>query len=183
LASLAPPDPPLADSAVLLRPWRRSDVDQLFAACQDELIQRYIPVPRPYRRSDAEAYVERTIRQWADGSKAAFAMVPPESPDSLWGAINVAIAGAVGNSGYWVIPDARGRGIAGHALRLITDWAFGSLDLGVILLEIRPENERSRAVARSAGYHESGRVDINVDTGKRGALLYSRLASDEVPAP
>ncbi len=174
---LEPPDPPLTDGVIVLRPFVPGDADAIYRACQDPEIQRFIPVPRPYRREDAEAYVERTQRQWADGSKAAFAIADAADPDVVLGAINVAISGAVGNSGYWVAPTARGRSVARRALRLLTEWALGPLGLGVVLLEIRPENERSIRVAEACGYHRAGRIDVNTETGKKGGLIYTRLAA------
>jgi RimJ/RimL family protein N-acetyltransferase len=176
--ALHPPDPPLTDGVVTLRPFSDADVEQITASCQDPEIQRFIPIPRPYQRADAEAYVRRTERQWAEGTKAAFAIVDASDLRMLLGAINVAINGAVGNSGYWVAPWARGRGIAGRALRLLTDWAFASVGLGVILLEIRPENAASIAVATRSGYHRAGEIDVNVETGEHNGLIFSRLASD-----
>lgn len=178
---LVPPDPPLTDGVVLLRPWEDADVDALVAACQDAEIRRFIPVPTPYGVEQAMQYVERTRRQWTDGSKAAFAIVEPDDPTQLLGAINVALFAAIGNSGYWVAPEARGRGVAGRSLRLLSAWVLHELDVGVMLLEIRPENERSRAVATAAGFHESGHLDVNMMPGKEGALLFTRLAADPPP--
>ena len=175
---LVPPDPALTDGVVSLRPFGEADIEQILAACRDEEIQRFLPIPRPYERSDAEAYVARTKRQWAEGWKAAFAIVPAEDPERVLGAINLAIAESVANSGYWVAPDARGLGVATRALHLLSTWAMETVGLGVILLEIRPENEASIAVARAAGFHEAGRLDVNIETGKTGGLIFSRLASD-----
>ncbi len=175
---LAPPDPPLSDGVVALRPWRDGDVSGIFEACQDPDLQRFIPVPRPYGYEDAVAYVERTRREWADGTKAAYAVVRADGPDHLLGSVNVAIAGGVGNAGYWVVPSARRQGIATRALRLLTDWAFRDAEIGVMLLEIRPENLGSIGAAEAVGYHEAGTLAVHFERGKEGALLYSRLVSD-----
>ena len=176
--TLTPPEPLPSDGVVALRPFRADDLDQLVAACQDEAIQRFIPVPVPYTVEAGRAYLQRTRAQWADGSKAAFAVVDADDHDRVLGAINVAIVGSAGNTGYWVAPDARGRGVARRALRLLTEWAFRALDLGVIILEIRSENPASIAVAVACGYHEAGRLDVNVGTGTKGGLIFSRLAAD-----
>ena len=69
----------------------------------------------------------------------------------------------------------------GGPSRLVTDWAFASLELSVILLEINEQNPASMAVARSAGYHEAGRLDVNTETGVRGNLIFSRLVADTPP--
>jgi RimJ/RimL family protein N-acetyltransferase len=181
-SSLHPPDPPLSDGVVLLRPVDEDDVDQICSACQDERLQRFIPVPRPYTRRDAEDYVARAQRQWTSGEKAAFAVTDPEHPATLLGVISLSIAGGTGNSGYWMAPGWRGRGMARRALGLITDWAFSTLELAVILLEINEHNTASMEVARAVGYHQAGRIDVNTETGKRGGLIFSRLISDVPPA-
>ncbi len=176
--SLPLPDPPLSDGVVALRSWLAADIDQLVEACADPVIHQFIPIPDPYTRADAEAYVARTQRQWADGSKAAFAIVAADDPARLLGAINVAVFETVGNSAYWVAPWARRQGVATRALQLVTRWAEPTLGLGVILLEIRPENVASMAVARAAGYHDAGRVDVNTATGKKGGRIFTRLIAD-----
>jgi len=175
---LQPPDPPLTDAVVLLRPISPFDVDAIFAACQDERLQRFIPVPVPYARRDAEDFVHRTRRQWATGEKAAFAITTPAEPDDLVGAISLSVAGGTGNCGYWIAPGQRGRGTARRALALVTEWAFETLGLAVILLEINEQNPASRELATAVGYHQAGRIDVNTETGERGNLIYSRLVAD-----
>ena len=177
--ALVPPDPPLSDGVIRLRRFDVGDVDQIADACADPSIQRFLPLPHPYGRLDAEAYIARTVVDWAEGTKAAFAIVGDDDPNELLGAINVAVAGAVGNSGYWIAPAARRRGVATRALTMLTRWAMAELELGVVILEIRPENEASQAVARAAGFHEAGRLDVNTATGKTGGLIFSRIAGTD----
>ncbi len=177
----------LDDGVVMLRPWADEDVDQITNACQDPLIQQFIPIPRPYGRADAENYVERTRRQWSEGSKAAFAVVDVSRPELLLGAVNMAVVGSVGTGAYWVAPHARGRGVAQQALRLLADWALDEVGVGVVLLEIHPTNAASIRVAQSAGFHEAGHLEVDGQAAGGGAvredhLIYSRLASDSVDA-
>jgi RimJ/RimL family protein N-acetyltransferase len=176
---LTPPNPALTDGTITLRLWDPADIEQVTEACQDPDIQRFLPVPRPYRRIDALAYVERTHRQWWEGSKAAFAIVPADRPAEVLGAINLAVAGSTGNAAYWVAPGARGRSVAASALGLLTRWAFEVVGLAVIILEIDPTNMASQGVARAAGYHEAGHLDVNTATGERDHLIWSRLAFDD----
>jgi RimJ/RimL family protein N-acetyltransferase len=166
----------LTDGAVVLRALRATDVDQITAACQDERLQRYIPVPRPYGRADAEAYVARSLDLTAKGRKAVFALAAPDDDDRLLGVISLTVAGRCGNAAYWVVPAARGAGIARRGLELLTEWAFRELVLAVILLEIHETNTASAAVAAACGYHRAGRIDSHVGEGH--ALLFSRLVSD-----
>ena len=177
---LAVPGVALDDGVVRLRVFDEADVEQITVACQDETLQRFIPIPYPYEPIDAERYVARTKRQWASGEKAAFAVVGPEDPTVLLGAVNLAVPGSTGTAAYWVVSSVRGLGVASRALRLLSNWAFDVLGLGVILLEIDPANEASKAVARSVGYHECGKLALG--TGTRADtvthLLYARLAAD-----
>lgn len=179
--SSEPPALCLTDGVVTLRPIGADDIDQITSACQDERLQTYIPVPRPYGRSDAVAYVELARSLWPTGRKAVFSVVDPDDESSLLGVVSLTIAGRCGNAAYWVSPHARGRGVARHALLQLADWAFASLDLAVILLEIHETNLASAAVAVAAGFHHSGQVDVETPTGPRTALLYVRLASDPFP--
>jgi RimJ/RimL family protein N-acetyltransferase len=176
-----PPALLLSDGAVVLRPIEPTDVDQITAACQDPELQRYIPVPRPYSRADAEAYVALARSLWPTGRKAVFSVVDPADHQHLLGVISLTVAGRCGNAAYWLAPEARGRGAGRRALALLADWAFGSLDLAVLLLEIHETNAASAAVATAAGFHRSGQVEVPTETGDRRADLWVRLASD-VPA-
>lgn len=168
----------LTDGVVALRPVDERDVDAIWAACADEGIQRFIPLPQPYTRDEAAAYVARSIAHWDDGRKAAFAITPADDPDRLLGVISTTFAGSTSNTGYWIVPDARGRGVARRALRLVTEWAFAERDVGIALLEIHPDNAASRAVAAAAGYHVVGKVEVGRGPAKREAQLWARLVTD-----
>jgi RimJ/RimL family protein N-acetyltransferase len=179
-AALAVPDPPLRDDVVLLRPWEPGDAEQVCAACQDPRIGQYIPIPKPYVLADARTYIERTARQWRTGEKAAFAIVGVDDPSTVLGAMSLAVVQRVGNAAYWVVPEVRGLGLAGRALRLVTRWAMGTLDLGVVLLEIHHTNAASIHVAESSGYHLVGQLEVPEARGGRTHLLYAHLAPDPV---
>jgi RimJ/RimL family protein N-acetyltransferase len=173
----------LTDGAVTLLTISVDDVDQITEACQDPVLQRYIPVPRPYRRDDAETYVALSLDLWPTGRKYVFTVLEPEHPGRLLGVVSLTVAGRCGNAAYWLAPAARGRRIASRSLRQLAAWAFGDLDLAVLLLEIHDTNEASKRVATAAGFHHSGDVEVATDSGPRSALLYVRLASDQAPHP
>ena len=54
--------------------------------------------------------------------------------------------------GYWVAREARGRGVATRAVRLVRDWAASELGLTTLELVIHEDNAPSHAVARAAGF-------------------------------
>jgi len=48
----------LREDAIVLRPWRDDDAPRVYAACQDQDLQRWLPdLPRPYTHDDARAFV------------------------------------------------------------------------------------------------------------------------------
>jgi RimJ/RimL family protein N-acetyltransferase len=168
----------LTDGIVSLRPVDERDVDAIWEACADERLQRYIPLPQPYTRDEAEAYVARSTEHWATGRKAPFTVTPAGLPDELLGVISITFAGSTGNAGYWVAPGARGRGVARRALSLLVDWAFAEREVGIVLLEIHEANEASAEVARAVGFRQVGKIEVGTGHKRREALLWARMVTD-----
>ncbi len=146
--------PTLTDGSVTLRPWRESDADDVYRACQDPEIQRWTRVPVPYTLKDATGFVGEYSRQaWHDRTSAPFAIVAAGT-DGLLGAIGLVALDSdnlVGEVGYWIAPWARGRKAAQGAARLLSGWAFSDSGLARIEVLVDPENAASRAVAERVG--------------------------------
>ncbi len=163
------PDPPLSDGAVALRPFRSDDVPAIVAACQDADIQRWIPlIPVPYGEEEARGYVLMTLKSLHEGSSAEVAIVDPAT-DKLLGSIGIHLGpNARRHSiGYWVAPEARGRGVATRALRLMADWGFKRFAIERLALWTLIGNAASQAVAQKAGFRYEG-VARNWEKGRDG---------------
>jgi hypothetical protein len=67
---IRPPEPPLTDGVVELRPWGEpGDVAAITAACNDRAIVEFLDqIPSPYTEDDARVYTARTQQGWADGT-------------------------------------------------------------------------------------------------------------------
>src|SRR3954452_19440842 len=126
---LAPPDPPLADSDVSLRPVEPRDRDAIVAAIDgDPEIARWLPeIPQPYAEADGDAYVELAQRGWADGDYLRF-VIEVDGRVAGQAGLRIEWDNRASEIGYWVAAWARGRGAARKAARLLTAWAF---DLGI----------------------------------------------------
>ena len=146
--------PTLTDGAVLLRPWRPEDAEEVFRACQDADLQHFTQVPVLYLLEHAVGFVADAPRQWAEGTGAQFAVTDPTT-GQLLGCMGLLEAdrgrGRIG-AGYWTAPWARSRGLTRRALRLATGWALGDGGFDVVVLEVELDNPRSMAVVRSVGY-------------------------------
>ena len=156
---IRPPDPPLSDGAIALRPWTDGDVPAVADACRDPEIAHWIDdVPAPYTRADARAYVATARRGWKDGSLWAFA-VTDVATGELLGSCGIGWQDrpqGVAEIGYWVRSGTRRRGVATRAVRLASRWAFD--ECGVQRLQLRADvrNDASLRVAERAGFHREG---------------------------
>jgi RimJ/RimL family protein N-acetyltransferase len=115
---------------------------------------------------------------WQHGSDAGFVVVDAASGDLL-GAMGIhRLDGEDGGPevGYWLKREARGRGVATRALRLVTDWACH--DLGVqVMLQADVRNTISRRVAEKAGYRHVGDAPAPPDVaGSETMAVYSYAA-------
>ena len=83
--------------------------------------------------------------------------------------------------GYWLRPDARGRGAATIALQLIARWAFNEVGVQRLELTTAPENVASQRVAERAGFTREGVLRGLVatkDNGRQDTVLFSLLPAD-----
>lgn len=81
--------------------------------------------------------------------------------------------------GYWIVPEARGRGAGTAAVRLVAPWALEALDLRRLEAWVEPDNEASQHVLRSAGFQQEGRLRnfLTLDGGSSDALVFSVISS------
>jgi RimJ/RimL family protein N-acetyltransferase len=134
-------------------------------------------VPPGFARSWLERYEEAR----ADGTREAFAI-----RDDRDGFLGLALVPTIDREartaelGYVVAPAARGRGVATEALRQLTSWAFGELNMLRLELLISVENGASKRVAERCGYVREGVLrSLHVKQGvHEDTEIWSRLATD-----
>jgi len=83
--------------------------------------------------------------------------------------------------GYWLRPEARGRGVATVAVLLVAGWAFDRLGVQRLELTTVPENVASQRVAERAGFSREGVLRGLVatkDNGRRDSVMFSLLPAD-----
>jgi RimJ/RimL family protein N-acetyltransferase len=185
--SVAPPSPPLSDGIVVLRPWQERDVEAIMSACRDDEIAWWLDqIPQPYGDADARTYVAMTRRGWKDGTHAAFAVTDAETSEVL-GSVGVQWLDqdeGVAEVGYWVCREARGRGVATRATRLVTHWVLATCGMKRIQLRADSRNVASQRVAEAAGFRREGvlrSVHFNPRQGRRVDFVMYSLLPDELP--
>lgn len=175
------PDPPLTDGEIRLRPWERGDVPAVTAACQDPEIPRWTVVPRGYTERHARDFVDGTLGDRTTGRELALAVVDPG--DALLGALGLSSfdwPDLKAEIGYWMVPEARRRGVGARATRMLASWALTTLGLERLELLAHPENEASQRLAERAGFTREGTLRrYRRRHGVREDLvMFSMLAED-----
>lgn len=175
----------MTDGVIVLRAPGAADVDAVTAACQDPLVQEWTTVPSPYGRADAEGFVTGMIPAgWRDATACTWA-VRDAGDDRLLGMVGLTLEPVrSAEIGYWLAPEARGRGVMDRAVRLALDAAFGRLGLDRVVWRAFVGNRGSRAVAERAGFRLEGtlRLDGVQRDVRRDQWVGSVLRDDPRPA-
>ncbi len=172
----------LTDGVVRMRPSSDADLEAITAACQDPAISRYTRVPAPYEPRHAREWMNASAAGMAAGTDLGLLVVDAHSGELL-GAVGLHAVDPLSgrcSSGYWVAPEARGRGTAARALRLLCGFAFGEMGVRRVELWIEPDNAPSRAVADAVGFVCEGRLRafMVIAGAHRDMLMYSLLPDD-----
>ena len=148
------PSPPLTNGGVSLRAWLVEDAPALEAACADPDIPRFTTVPATYSTSAAREWVARQDDNRESGESIVLAITErgEECPLGTVGLGRLLDSAGGAELGYWLMPEARGRGLAARAARLLVDWGFAELRLRRLELATRPENRASQRVAVRLGF-------------------------------
>jgi RimJ/RimL family protein N-acetyltransferase len=178
------PATPLADEVVSLRPWAEADVPANLMLFADPTVQRYSwPHANPYTEDDARRFFAEQRDARLRGVELNFALVEPADPDAVLGGgtlYDVDPEQKRAGVGYWLAPEARGRGIATRAVGLLARWAFE--ELGVVRLELTtaPDNPASQAVALRSGFTKEAvlRSHMPFKGGRRDTVVFSLLAGE-----
>ena len=166
------PDPPLAADGVVLRVKNDGDAAWITKAWNDPDIARFIiAMPSPF------------TQRWASGTDAELVIADAASGEPL-GLISLRVAErdpGLAAVGYWLCAEARGRGTATVAVRLIARWAFDALGVQRLELTTAPDNVASQRVAERVGFTREGVLRGLVATensGRRDNVMFSLLPTD-----
>lgn len=160
--------PTLSDGRVLLRAAQDRDLPAIEAGIHDPDVVRWIGPPEGSAR-DVLALNEA---RWAQGSPTlSICDLDGTCVGKVW--LNIHDADrSTGFIGYWLLPAARGRGLATSAVRLISTWA--ARDLGITRLRIvtAPDNPRSQRLAERSGFRRLDAAEEPHD-GSDGQVVFA----------
>jgi ribosomal-protein-serine acetyltransferase len=180
----------LSDGTILLRPHRPDDCDAMYAAVAESIpeISPWLPwCHAGYSRDETADFIRLSGKAWGDHSHYPFAILAVAGGGFLGGiAINhLAKPKRLANVGYWVRTSRTRQGIASAAVRLVSQYAFGTLGLTRLEIACIPTNASSRRVAERVGakFEAVARNRLVMHGVAYDAALYSLLPDDLTKRP
>ncbi|CAB4713339.1 unannotated protein [freshwater metagenome] len=153
-----------AENREWLSPWEAT-TPRLYAdeADQNHLLPSYFGMVRTLN-TEAKQARSFTFAIWKDRNLIG--------QISLGAVVYGALRG--GHIGYWIDRNFANKGYTSAAVELLTEYAFKSLLLHRIEINLRPENAASRRVAEKAGYiFEGGRARyLHIDGDWRDHICF-----------
>jgi RimJ/RimL family protein N-acetyltransferase len=170
------PQPTIERDGLLLRPWRAEDAAVLVRAYADPAIRRWHV--RSMDEAEARAWVRERQAMWAAETGGDWAVEDGGTPAGRVALRKLDLREGCGEVGYWVLPEARGRGVASRALAALGDWLLGEGGLHRLELDHSVENRASCRVAENAGFAAEGvkRASVLHEDGWHDMHLHARLA-------
>lgn len=152
------PSPCLNDGRLVVRPFAPDDASAVRDACDDPDVARWIHgLPSPYTLADAESFIAAARERLAAGDRARLA-VADEVTGELLGSLSLDLYPdrLAGEIGYWVKREARRRGVALAAARLVVRWGLEAVGVDQLEILTYPGNAASQALAEKLGFSRAG---------------------------
>ncbi|MFS8096193.1 GNAT family N-acetyltransferase [Lentzea alba] len=153
LQSLKQPD--LDADGLVLRPWRESDAEAVQKAFDCPEIQRW-HVRRMDSRDEAREWTAGWEKPWHDETDASWAITDEGEPVGQVGLRTISLSEGSAQLSYWVLPEARGTGVAVRAALAVTRWSFDVVGLHRMFLQHSTGNAASCRVAAKLGFRLEG---------------------------
>lgn len=171
--------PRLVAGEFVLRAFEMGDVALIQEASADPFVPLITTVPTTDSLAEARAFILRQHSRSETGVGYSFAIAERET-DRAVGQIGLwldNIGHGRASVGYWIVASARRRGIAGTALRAITEWGLRLPEVARLELYVEPWNTGSWKTAERTGYEREGllRGWEVVDGRRRDMFMYARL--------
>lgn len=179
-------DPPIADRRVALRDAAERDIPEILIAHQDDPeLHGRLGLEQPPSGAELGRQIEEAPSEHRAGARARLTILE-HSSDQLRGQIlveNVDWENRRAELTVWVVPQARGNGLARSALRLAARWLFERCQFVRLELLAEPDNQPLLRAAAAAGFAREGllRGHARRGRGRQDMAILSLLASDLGP--
>ncbi len=174
-----------SDGRLLIRPYRRSDVEAFYEAVRESVAEvgQWLPRFHPdYSRAESEAWIAARSEAWMKAEAYSFGIFDARSTAFLGGCglNHLNHLHQFANLGFWVRTSCAGRGIASAATRLVAHFGFEELALTRIEIVAAVDNAPSQRVAEKVGATREGlhRNRLVNDGRIDDAVMFSLIPAD-----
>ena len=137
------------DGVVVLRPWAPADAQALAAAWAEPDIARWTAVPADRSLAAAARWIEGWDVRRQRGLALDLVIVHVGQPGVVLGEVGAVFVTRPPQMGWWLLPAARGQGLATRAVRLFAD-RLREAGVPELTADVDPANRASIAVATAA---------------------------------
>ncbi len=171
---------------VLLRPYRAGDGAAIFRAIDldREELKRWVDWVDDYPAvEDSERYARRMHAKWVARESLVYGIWAPDESE-LYGGVSIHSFDwkvPMGEVGYFTHKNARGRGLATEALRLLTGVGIQGIGLNRLWATCDAANDASWRLLERAGYKREGHLRSerrNPQGNLRDTFVYGVLARE-----
>jgi RimJ/RimL family protein N-acetyltransferase len=175
----------LTDVFVLLRRYQDTDIDEIFNAVRESIVDLSPWLEwcdESYTMEDAEQFIRNQSIWWKEGKIYNFAITDYETRTYCGGCLlnDINRKHRYGNLAYWVRSSRAGEGIATAASKLVANYGFEHLGLNRVEIVIALENTASIRVAEKIGATREGKLRSRIQIRDRvyDAVMFSLVPGD-----
>jgi ribosomal-protein-serine acetyltransferase len=172
---------------VELRLWNEGDAAELTAmiAANREFLAEWLPWAESHGFEDSVEYLGRRELQMAMNDGFEMAIVLDGRIVGGTGFHRLDWVNRATSIGYWLAPEAQGRGLMTTAVGALLDHAFGPMELHRVIIEVVVGNERSAAIPERLGFRREALLrEAKLIRGAHcDTVLYAMLAPAWSPGP
>ena len=176
----------LVGERVVLRDWRRSDVEVVHGAVAGDVRLHAVTDEHPWLPRSLEVAVQRYEKRLAEPDPAAVGFALSRKDDPAEGCLGTAVLWGLNQHqrtahlGLTLVPAARGQGLGREAVGLLCRYAFEVRDLHRLQLETLAGNIAMQRAAEACGFVPEGRLRRNawVMGERQDELIFGLLAEE-----
>lgn len=175
----------LTDGNIVLRPYRKSDVNNLYQAVRESVKEMSVWLPfahKDYSIKESRDWIKKRPKEWKKGTTYDFCIFNAKDGAIIGGCgfNDIGRENRQANLGYWVRTSQTGQGVAASATLLLAKWGFETLKLTRIEILVATGNARSLRVAEKVGAKREGilRNRLTIRDKVHDGVMHSLIPGD-----
>ncbi len=163
---------------LLLRPFRLTDVSDVYAYAKDPEWRRFLPIPSPYEFRHAETHMARSfLASWDTRPIFAISLDGTVIGDVQ---IRIDVDNMTADLGYGIARKHWGKGLMVEAVTAAIDWAFSEFDLAKVGARADFQNRQSWRVMEKLGMKREGILRSSAtNAGERVDMVHYGILREE----